>query len=141
MMLTDFEIYFKSLHSEKISDITEHSHRPALKTLVESLVGSKVKVLHEPKREGKFGSPDFKITHTESIIGYIENKKIEENLDKTIKSDQIKKYQALSDNILITNYIDWIWIKEGQIQKRETLCFLTDIENKRAKLDTIKVLD
>jgi hypothetical protein len=109
------------------------------RTLVESFIGNKVKVLHEPKREGKFGSPDFKITHTESIIGYIENKKIEENLDKTIKSDQIKKYQALSDNILITNYIDWIWIKGGEIQKRETLCFLTDIENKKAKLDKVKV--
>ncbi|HSW54227.1 MAG TPA: hypothetical protein VLH59_03995, partial [Ignavibacteriaceae bacterium] len=100
--MTNFEKYFKSLQSQKISDITEHSHRPALKGLIESLVGSKVKVLHEPKREDKFGSPDFKITNTESIIGYIENKKIEENLDKTIKSDQIKKYQALSDNILIT---------------------------------------
>jgi predicted helicase len=136
--MTEFEKYFKSLQSQKISDITEHSHRPALKTLVESFIASKVKVLHEPKREGKFGSPDFKITHTESIIGYIENKKIEENLDKTIKSDQIKKYQALSDNILITNYIDWIWIKGGEIQKRETLCYITDIESKKAKLDKTK---
>lgn len=136
--MTEFESYFKSLQSQKIRDITEHSHRPALKTLVESLVGSKVKVLHEPKREGKFGSPDFKITHTESIIGYIENKKIEENLDKILKSDQIKKYQKLSDNILITNYIDWIWIKGGEIQKRETLCYITDIESKKAKLDKTK---
>jgi hypothetical protein len=136
--MTDFENYFKSLQSQKISEITEHSHRPALKELVESLVGSNVKVLHEPKREGKFGSPDFKITRTESIIGYIENKKIEENLDKTLKSDQIKKYQALSDNLLITNYIDWIWIKGGEIQKRETLCYITDIESKKAKLDETK---
>jgi type I restriction-modification system DNA methylase subunit len=30
-------------------------------------------------------------------------------------------------------------IKEGKIQNRETLCFLTDIENKRAKLDIVKV--
>ncbi len=137
--MTEFEKYFKSLQSQKISDITEHSHRSALKGLVESLVDPKVKVLHEPKREGKFGSPDFKITDTESIIGYIENKKIEENLDKTIKSEQIKKYQALSDNLLITNYIDWIWIKGSEIQKRETLCFLPDIENKKAKLDYAKV--
>lgn len=137
--MTEFEKYFKSLQSQKISDITEHSHRAALKDLIESLAGAKTEILHEPKREGKFGSPDFKITHTESIIGYIENKKIEENLDKTIKSDQIKKYLELSDNILITNYIDWIWIKGGEIQKRETLCFLTDIENKRAKLDKAKV--
>ena len=137
--MTNFETYFKSLQSHNVNDITEHSHRPALEDLLESLAGKKINILHEPKREGKFGSPDFKITHTESIIGYVENKKIEENLDKTIKSDQIKKYQSLSDNILLTNYIDWIWMKEGKIQQRETLCFLTDIENKRAKLDKTKV--
>src|SRR6185437_6504169 len=130
---------FKSLQSQNIDDITEHSHRPALKTLLESLTTAKIKILHEPKREGKFGSPDFKVTNTESIIGYIENKKIEENLDRTIKSEQIKKYQSLSDNILLTNYIDWVWLKEGKVQKRETLCFLTDIEDKRAKLDIVKV--
>ena len=106
---------------------------------METLAGANIKVLHEPKREGKFGSPDFKVTHTESIISYVENKKITESLDKTIKSEQVKKYQSLSDNILLTNYIDWIWMKEGKIQKRENLCFLADIDNKRAKLDKTKV--
>jgi predicted helicase len=40
---------------------------------------------------------------------------------------------------LLTNYIDWIWLKEGNIQKRETLCYLTDIEDKKGKLDPVKV--
>jgi hypothetical protein len=137
--MIDFDKYFKGLQAHRVNEITEHSHRNNLQQLLESLAGPKIKVLHEPKREGKFGSPDFKITHTESIIGYIENKKIEENLDKILKTDQIKKYQALSDNILLTNYIEWIWIKEGKIQQRETLCFLTDIEDKRSKLDLAKV--
>lgn len=137
--MTNFDKYFKILQSHRVNEITEHSHRSNLQELLESLSGQKISILHEPKREGKFGSPDFKITHTESIIGYVENKKIEENLDKIIKSDQIKKYQALSDNLLITNYIEWVWIKEGKIQQRETLCFLTDIEDKRKKLDKIKV--
>lgn len=137
--MTDFEKYFKALQNHRVNEITEHSHRSNLQQLLESLTGPKIKVLHEPKREGKFGSPDFKITHTESIIGYVENKKIEENLDKILKSDQIKKYQALSDNILLTNYIEWIWLKNGKIQQRENLCLLTDIEDKRKKLDSGKV--
>jgi predicted helicase len=137
--MTDFEKYFKALQDHRVDEITEHSHRSNLQQLLESIASPKTKVLHEPKREGKFGSPDFKITQVESIIGYVENKKIEENLDKILKTDQIKKYQALSDNILITNYIEWIWIKEGKIQQRETLCFLTDIEDKRKKLNTDKV--
>ncbi len=134
-----FEEYFRELQSHKVSDITEHSHRSALKILLESLADPKIKVLHEPKREGKFGSPDFKVTHTESIVGYLENKKIDEGLDKILKSEQIKKYLSLSDNILITNYLEWIWLKDGKIQQRETLCFLTDIENKKAILDKAKV--
>jgi hypothetical protein len=138
-MITAFDNYFKSLQSQKISDITEHSYRPALLELIQSLAEDGVKVLHEPKREGKFGSPDFKITRTESIIGYIENKKIEENLDKILKTDQIKKYQTLSDNILLTNYMDWIWLRGGEIQKWETLCHITDIENKKANLDNKRV--
>lgn len=137
--MTVFETYFKALQAHRVDEITEHSHRSNLQKLLESFANLKVKVLHEPKREGKFGSPDFKITQVESIIGYVENKKIEENLDKILKTDQIKKYQTLSDNILITNYIEWIWIKEGKIQQRETLCFLTDIADKRKKLDTDKV--
>ena len=59
--MVDFEKYFKSLQSQKIDVITEHSHRPALKELLESIAGPKIKILHEPKREGKFGSPDFKV--------------------------------------------------------------------------------
>ena len=78
--MPDFDKYFTSLQSHKIDEITEHSNRSALKDLLESLAGKKIQILHEPKREGKFGSPDFKVTNTESIIGYVENKKIEENI-------------------------------------------------------------
>lgn len=137
--MTNFEKYFKQLQSQRIDSITEHSHRSSLQQLLESLAENNIRVLHEPKREANFGSPDYKITHLESIIGYIENKKIDENLDKVLKSDQIKKYKALSDNILITNYIEWIWIKEGNIQQRAALCFLSDLEDKRKKLDLEKV--
>jgi len=138
-MLENFTTYFKSLQDQNIADITEHSHRGVLETLLKSVADKSIKILHEPKREGKFGSPDFKVTCSESIVGYIENKKINENLDKILKSEQIKKYQSLSDNLLLTNYIEWIWIKDQKILKKETLCFLTDVENKRGKLDKAKV--
>jgi hypothetical protein len=68
--MPEFDKYFKVLQSHRIEEITEHSHCSILQRLLENLAGSKIKVLHEPKREGKFGSPDFKITHRESIIGY-----------------------------------------------------------------------
>ncbi|MDP1675924.1 MAG: type ISP restriction/modification enzyme [Bacteroidota bacterium] len=136
--LNHFEKYFKSLRSFKISEITEHSHRKDLQELLELYVGPKMKILHEPKRDGKLGSPDFKIIQTESIVGYVENKKIEEILEKVLKSDQLKKYQQLSDNILLTNYIDWIWIREGKVVQTVEFCSLDDIKNKKATLDPQK---
>ena len=84
-----FNQYFKALQAHPIGDITEHSHRSELQRLLEGLAGGSVKVLHEPRREGKFGSPDFKITDATRIVGYVENKKVGETLDQILRSDQI----------------------------------------------------
>ncbi len=133
-----FQDYLNELQASPIDQITEHSKRAALENLLNGLaieLPNKIAILHEPKRDGKFGAPDFKITNADNIIGYIENKKIEENLDKVLKSDQISKYKQLSDNIIITNYIEWIWIKEDEVIKRQNLCYLSDLENKKFKLD------
>jgi len=140
--MVDFKQYIKELQSVLIEDITEHSKRFALETLLRELVSdcatnNNIKVLHEPKRKENYGSPDFKIYTDSSIIGYVENKKITENLDKTLKSDQIKKYRELSQNILLTNYIEFVWIK-GEMIQRETLCYLSDLENKKFKPDNEK---
>jgi len=73
-----FQNYIKDLQKQKISDITEHSHRTPLQNLFNSFVEEirqKTNILHEPRRQGKNGSPDFMITVDESIIGYIEKKK------------------------------------------------------------------
>ncbi len=137
-----FKNYLKDLQSTPIDQITEHSKRTSLENLLNGIaieMPNKISILHEPKREGKFGSPDFKINSSDNIVGYIENKKIGENLDKILKSEQITKYKKLSDNIILTNYIEWIWIKEGEVIKRNNLCYLSDIENKKFKLDAKKV--
>jgi len=143
-MIVDFKQYIKELQSIPIDEITEHSKRFALETILRELASgcaaantNKINVLHEPKRKDNYGSPDFKIYSENSIIGYVENKKISENLDKILKSEQIKKYRELSQNLLITNYVEFVWIK-GEMIQRETLCYLSDIENKKFKLDNEK---
>ena len=138
--MIEFKNYIKELQSEAIDNITEHSKRSALEILLKSIAiqtDDKIKILHEPRRKENYGSPDFLIYIDSSIIGYVENKKITENLDKTLKTPQIKKYRELSDNILLTNYIEFVWIKKDVIE-RETLCYQSDLENKRFKLDTSK---
>ena len=132
-----FTSYFNALRAANLAEMTEHSLRPELKSLLSAIandVDRKITILHEGKREGKFGAPDFKVSRLGNIIGYVENKKIGEPLEKIVKSDQIKKYQQLSDNILLTNYLEWMWLNQGQTQ-RATLCALADIEQKNAKLD------
>jgi len=134
-----FNDYLKKIKSVPLEQITEHSHRLALQTLLEKISENskeKIQILHEPKREEKFGSPDYKISNNSGIIGYIENKKIGENLNKIIETEQIKKYKQLSNNILLTNYLDFIWIREDNIEK-ETLCNISTL----TKLETLSKLN
>jgi len=136
-----FTAYFHALQAANLAEMTEHSLRPELKTLLSTVaaaVDAQIAILHEGKREGKFGAPDFKISRIHNIIGYVENKKIGEPLENIIKSDQIKKYQQLSDNILITNYLEWVWLNHGNIQ-RETLCDLANVEQKKATPEPQKI--
>lgn len=95
--MTPTQTYLNALKAADRSTITEHSLRPDLKNLFTALAAAGTTVLHEGKREGRFGAPDFKISGAAGIIGYVENKKIDENLSNILKSDQIKKYSELSD--------------------------------------------
>ena len=56
----------------KAGNATEHTHRPALKALLESLDLS-VTATNEPKRIA-CGAPDYVVTRAELIVGYIEAK-------------------------------------------------------------------
>jgi hypothetical protein len=92
-VISIFSEYIKDLQSLPVSELTEHSKRSALELLFKAVameVSDKIKIQHEPKRIENFGSPDFRIYTNASIIGYVENKKIEENLDKILNSPQIK---------------------------------------------------
>lgn len=133
--MTHTQTYLNALKAADLSTITEHSLRGDLKNLFTALAPSNTTVLHEGKREGKFGAPDFKISGPAGIIGYVENKKIDENLSSILKSDQIKKYSELSDNILLTDYLDWIWIKNGKVQARTRLAYSSDLDNTKFKLN------
>jgi len=99
--MIEFQQYIKDLQSEPIESITEHSKRRSLENLIIAIAETsqnkdKIKILHEPRRKENYGAPDFLIYTINSIIGYVENKKITENLDKVLKSEQIKKYRELS---------------------------------------------
>lgn len=69
------DIYLKNIENAyRRSDPTEHTYRPYLKELVETLYPGTI-ATNEPKRV-KCGAPDFIITKQQTPFGYIETKDI-----------------------------------------------------------------
>jgi Binding-protein-dependent transport system inner membrane component len=136
-----FDRYLLALRKTPIDDKTEHTDRAALQNLLQTVaddVTTGLTVHHETKQTKikqkvsngvKKGAPDFKVTKAASIIGYVENKAIGENLAKVLKSDQIVKYKTLSENILLTDYLQFIWINKYGAPQSERLCDEIDLKN------------
>src|SRR5271166_4611555 len=132
-----FDRYILALRKTAIEDKTEHTDRAALQSLLQEIADQReqgVKVQHEPKRIAAKGAPDFKVSKSGLILGYVENKGIDENLTKVLKSEQIAKYKSLSSNIVLTDYLEFIWINKFGAPQRERLCHATDLENRRFQL-------
>ena len=94
-----FEKYILELRKAYTQEGTEHSGRTALENFLNAVaakVAPKAHVQHEPKRQKDKGAPDFMVRQTGMILGYVENKPIDTDLNKILKSDQIKKYRDLS---------------------------------------------
>jgi len=137
-----FDRYLLALRKTKIDEKTEHTDRAALQTLLQAFAdesSNRTTVQHEPKRVADKGAPDFKIASRGLILGYVENKAIGEHLDKVLKSDQIARYKTLSQNIILTDYLHFIWISKDGIQ-RESLCHATDLENPRFRLHEDRIV-
>ena len=63
--------YIKELNAQhKTGKATEHSYRPALKELLQSLL-PKMTVINEPKRYN-FGAPDYILMRSDVPVAFIE---------------------------------------------------------------------
>ncbi|EJC17782.1 type ISP restriction/modification enzyme [Helicobacter pylori] len=112
-MLKEYLESIKGLASEKKNELT---HRPSLYNLLDSLkdhFNKEFKIEHEPER--KQGSqPDFRVSFQGLNIGYIENKRAGTNLSQLLKSDQILKYLELNPNLMLTNYLNFMWVGKDE---------------------------
>jgi len=93
-------------------DATEHTYRPALKCLIESL-GDGITATNEPKRVA-CGAPDFIVTRGQTPLGYIEAKDIGKALDRIEKTDSFKRYLGSLGNLILTDYLEFRWYVEGE---------------------------
>ena len=103
-------------------DSTEHTHRPALIDLVHALVKG-VHCVNEPKGQ-KHGHPDIKVTLGETPIGYIETKDVGLDLAEIAESAQLRRYLREIPNLLLTDYLTFIWFENGHERTRANLAAL-----------------
>ncbi len=111
-MLKEYLESIKDLTTEK----NELMHRPSLYNLLNRLkdhFNKEFKIEHEPKRE-QGSQPDFRVSFQGLNIGYIENKRVGEDLKQLLKSDQIRKYLELNPNLMLTNYLNFMWVGKDE---------------------------
>ncbi|WP_128201189.1 N-6 DNA methylase [Helicobacter pylori] len=109
---------------ESIKDLTpeknELTHRPSLYNLLKNLkndFNKEFKIEHEPNRDKQGGQPDFRVSYQGLNIGYIENKRVGTDLRKIVeseKSDQILKYLELNPNLMLTDYLNFMWVGKDE---------------------------
>ncbi|WRF33960.1 N-6 DNA methylase [Helicobacter pylori] len=109
---------------EGIKDLTPESnelaHRRPLHNLLDSLkdnFNKEFKIEHESKKDKQGGQPDFRISYQGLNIGYIENKRVGTNLNQLLKSDQILKYLELNPNLMLTDYLNFVWVGKDENNK------------------------
>ena len=122
-----FQDYINDLKTNlELGNATEHTHRPVLKTLLES-VGDSITATNEPKRIA-CGAPDFVVTKTtqnQLTVGYVEAKDVGYDLEQierdseraepsTTNGRQLKRYRASLPNLLLTNYTAFRWYVDGE---------------------------
>ncbi len=115
---------------------TEHTHRPALKALLEAAVTG-VEATNEPKHI-ECGAPDFVVARTERkggpplAVGYVEAKDCGVDLDaierdskrrnpSTDNGRQLKRYRSALSNLLLTNYLEFRWYLDGEPEPRQVV--------------------
>ena len=135
-----FTDYLQALRGKPSDQSTEHTYRADLEKLLEAIAGGAFQIIHEParSREG-LGAPDFQVKSKGQILGYIETKSLGENLTKALKSAQIEKYKKLTHNLLLTNYLDWLWIRPDQDVVEVNLVSAGKLESKRFTPDAQKI--
>ncbi len=108
--------YMKAVEEQfKTGHAKEHAYRPALERSTASF--DNVRPVNDPKRS-EHGNPDMVFlnnTNNDLILGYCEAKDVDINLDKTEKSEQMKRYSGYN-NLFLTNYLEFRFYVNGEPQ-------------------------
>ena len=92
---------------------TEHSYRGDLQQLLQTMLPA-VDITNEPKRID-CGAPDYILSRKEVPVGYIEAKDVGIELGAKIHKEQFDRYKSALDNLIITDYLQFHFYKQGQL--------------------------
>ena len=113
-MTEAFKTYLKSLQADLArGNASEHTHRPALKTLLESLA-ERLTATNEPRQVTECGKPDMAVYQGPVLLGYLETKDVGINLDAEEKGPQLKRYREALPNLILTDYLEFRWYVNGE---------------------------
>jgi len=94
---------------------TEHTHRPALAALFESL-GEDIRAVNEPSHAA-CGAPDLAILRGDFKVGHVEAKDVGVSLDAAEASEQLKRYRLALDNLILTDYLEFRWYVDSDLRR------------------------
>lgn len=123
-----FRVYLRTLRRNlDLGTATEHTHRPALKALLETL-DITIDAVNEPRRI-ECGAPDFVVTKKgpdHPTIGYIEAKDIGRDLNaierdsdrrapNSTDGQQLRRYRQSLSNLVLTDYVEFRRYADGEL--------------------------
>ena len=117
---------------------TEHSYRPALQKLFES-ISHDLTVINEPKRSDA-GMPDFLFQRGDVPVGWCEAKDVDKDVIKLkgYSIEQRKRYEKAYPNLIYTNGVDFEFIREGERVHFVTIAdFLMGLQPNPDKFDEL----
>ena len=104
----------------KAGNATEHTHRPALKALLEAVGGNDIIATNEPARIN-CGAPDYILTRGVVPLGYVEAKDVGVDLARTERSEQLTRYRQSLGNLVLTDYLEFRWYLDGELKLQAAL--------------------
>ena len=116
MDITGYLTKIRALY--KSGQSTEHSFRPALSALFQS-IDPALTVINEPKHLTDVGAPDFVFNRGEVAIGWCETKDVGKDIRKFAANDyskaQKERYRKGLPNLIYTNGLDFEFIRDGEV--------------------------
>jgi len=106
-------------------DQREESYYPAVATLMTEFANSinkkKVSITILPKKT-EAGNPDFRVWDGDNkIVGYIEAKVPETDLNRTENSEQLKRYLETFPNVILTDFYEFRLYRNGELIEKVSI--------------------